>query len=81
MDLIRNLSNLYNGRSLWQRRAVFGIAGALGGFAYYYFVGCASGACPISSNPYISTAYGTLMGLLVPVEKKKTEIPPGAESL
>jgi hypothetical protein len=34
------------------------------GFAYYYFVGCASGSCPITSNPYISTAYGTGMGVV-----------------
>jgi hypothetical protein len=36
--------------------------GAAAGFAWYYFVGCATGACPISSNPYISTAYGALIG-------------------
>ena len=35
------------------------------GFAYYYFVGCASGTCPITSNPYVSTAYGALVGLLL----------------
>jgi hypothetical protein len=40
------------------------LAGAGGGFAYYYFIGCASGTCPITSNPYISTAYGMGMGLI-----------------
>jgi len=40
------------------------IAGAALGFAYYYFIGCYSGTCPISSNPYISTAYGALIGLI-----------------
>jgi len=39
--------------------------GALGGFLYYYFVGCNSGTCPITSNPYISIAYGALMGYLI----------------
>jgi hypothetical protein len=38
--------------------------GALGGFAYYYFIGCNSGTCPITSNPLISTAYGGGMGLI-----------------
>ncbi len=38
--------------------------GALGGFAYYYFVGCASGTCAITSSPVNSTLYGTLMGAL-----------------
>jgi hypothetical protein len=39
------------------------VLGALGGFAYYKFVGCASGACPITSNPYISTIYGAVIGV------------------
>jgi hypothetical protein len=39
--------------------------GALAGYAYYYFVGCANGACAIKSNPYTMTAYGALMGALV----------------
>ena len=43
-----------------------GIAlGSIGGYMYYYFVGCASGTCPITSNPYISTIYGALMGYLL----------------
>lgn len=67
----------FSSRPLWQRRVVFGSVGAVGGFAYYYFVGCATGTCPISSNPYISTAYGILMGLLIPANKtaKPSETP------
>lgn len=46
--------------------------GGIGGFAYYYFVGCASGTCPITSNPYITVIYGALMGyLLLDMFKKK----------
>jgi hypothetical protein len=36
--------------------------GAIGGFLYYHFVGCASGTCGITSNPYMSTIFGGLLG-------------------
>jgi hypothetical protein len=41
------------------------VLGAAGGLAYYKFIGCRSGACPITSNPYISTAYGAVIGYFV----------------
>ncbi len=41
------------------------VIGALGGFLYYYFVGCASGTCAITSKPLNSTLYGGLMGGLL----------------
>lgn len=41
------------------------VLGALGGYAYYYFVGCNSGSCAITSSPVNSTAYGVLMGGLL----------------
>ena len=43
--------------------ALIGImAGAIGGYLYYYFIGCSSGTCPITSKPLNSTVYGALMG-------------------
>lgn len=39
--------------------------GGAAGFGYYRFVGCRSGVCPIWSNPWISTGYGAIFGLLV----------------
>lgn len=44
--------------------AIIGIAvGAIGGYLYYYFIGCSSsGTCPITSRPLNSTLYGALMG-------------------
>lgn len=39
--------------------------GAIAGGAYYYYIGCASGTCPITSNPYISVGYGALLGYLL----------------
>ena len=56
---------------------ILAVGGAVGGFLYYRLVGCASGACPITSNPYISTGYGgvigTLIGYIVTPGKKKEE--------
>ena len=41
------------------------VLGGLIGFAMYRFVGCSTGACPLTSNPWISTFYGMIMGALV----------------
>jgi hypothetical protein len=38
--------------------------GGIGGYAYYHYVGCASGTCPITSNPYITVIYGAVLGYL-----------------
>lgn len=43
---------------------VVGVGGALG-LAWYHLVGCQTGACPITSHWWSSTAYGALMGYLV----------------
>lgn len=44
---------------------IFALIGAVGGFAYYFFVGCESGTCAITSNPVNSTLYGSFMGGLL----------------
>jgi len=41
------------------------VLGALAGFAYYKFIGCSSGTCPLTSNPIISTIYGGCLGALI----------------
>ncbi|MCX6326652.1 MAG: DUF6132 family protein [Bacteroidia bacterium] len=43
---------------------VFSVAGALGGFLYWKFVGCQSGTCPIKSVWYLSTLWGLAFGYL-----------------
>ncbi|MBX2967545.1 MAG: hypothetical protein KF845_15490 [Cyclobacteriaceae bacterium] len=49
------------------------VLGALGGFLYWYYIGCESGGCAITSSPVNSTLYGGLMGglLLNSFESKK----------
>lgn len=41
------------------------LAGGLTGFLYWYFIGCESGTCPITSNKFISIGYGSLMGAIL----------------
>jgi C4-dicarboxylate transporter len=52
-----------------------GIAiGAIAGYAYYFYVGCASGTCAITSKPLNSTLYGAVMGgLLLNMFVKETK--------
>lgn len=49
------------------------IAGAVLGYSYYYFIGCQSGTCPITSNWHISTLYGAGLGLVASFPTKKTK--------
>jgi C4-dicarboxylate transporter len=41
------------------------VVGAVGGYAYYHYIGCASGTCAITSKPLNSTLYGSLLGGLL----------------
>lgn len=51
-------------RLKWIKGLGIVVLGAGLGFAYYRFIGCNSGTCPITSNPWISTAYGAVAGAL-----------------
>ena len=41
------------------------VAGGAMGFGWYKLVGCSTGACPLTSNAWISTAYGMAVGVLL----------------
>ncbi|MEI6393634.1 MAG: DUF6132 family protein [Verrucomicrobiota bacterium] len=46
-------------------RIVIGVVvGGVVGFAFYKFVGCSSGTCPLTSNPFSSTICGSIAGAL-----------------
>jgi xanthine/uracil permease len=56
------------------RKQVIGIfIGAVLGYGYYFFIGCKSGSCLISSNPFVSVPYGALLGFLFVGTFKKKE--------
>ncbi|MGE0076290.1 MAG: DUF6132 family protein [Bacteroidales bacterium] len=57
---------LKNKRILWPLLGAI-IGGTLG-FCYYYFIGCNSGTCPITSSPWGSIAIGALIGLIITVK-------------
>ena len=59
-------------RHLWKVGIV--ILGAALGYAYYYYVGCRTGTCPISSNPWISTGYGALFGFVLVWGSRKNKV-------
>lgn len=46
------------------RMMIAGIVGGILGYAMYRFVGCSSGVCPITSNPWVSTMVGAVLGVV-----------------
>ena len=58
----------------WIRPTLFTLGGALAGLAYYHFIGCASGSCPITSSPLGSMLYMGVIGYLV--TKRKPGVAP-----
>ncbi len=61
-------------QSIWKRKflkvftlfSIIGlVVGAIGGYIYYSQIGCESGSCGITSNPYASIAWGAAMGYLL----------------
>lgn len=48
------------------------VLGSIFGFLYYYYIGCESGECMITSKPFNSTLYGAVLGgLFLNIFKKK----------
>lgn len=45
--------------------AGFTIAGLVGGYLYWHFIGCTSGSCGITSKWHMSMLFGGLMGYLI----------------
>lgn len=48
------------------------LVGGILGYLYYYFVGCTSGTCAITSSPVSSIIAGGVLGLLITNSPCKT---------
>ncbi len=47
-------------------RVVLGaVVGGILGYGVCRFIGCSSGTCPITSNPWLSTIFGMALGALL----------------
>jgi len=53
------------------RLAVGIVVGGSLGYGLYRFVGCSTGTCPITSNPWISTIYGVVLGVVLSMTGKR----------
>jgi hypothetical protein len=51
------------------RAVIGGVVGAAIGFAMYRFVGCRTGACPLTANPWVAMVLWGLMGVLLATGK------------
>lgn len=45
------------------------LIGAAIGFGIGYFGKCVSGACPLTSNPFVGAIVGAILGLLISIGK------------
>lgn len=58
----KSIKEFLKSKAFWKTFAGI-VLGGTGGFLYYYFVGCSTGSCGITSNPFSSIAFGSALGL------------------
>jgi hypothetical protein len=58
----RSMKHWINANKLY---IIGGLAGAVAGFLYWNYVGCLTGTCAITSNPFRSTLYFAFLGALL----------------
>ena len=51
------------------RAVLGGLVGAAIGYGIYKFIGCRTGTCPLSANPYIAMFIWGMVGVLLSVGK------------
>lgn len=69
MSFKKNIIRIQSKHNFFKYISLLGIAGLvlgiIGGYMYYYFIGCQSGSCPITSNPWASIGWGAVLGYLL----------------
>jgi hypothetical protein len=60
----KNAREFFRSGYFW--KPFLGVAiGGVAGFLYFYFIGCTSGTCPITSHLYSSIMAGGVLGYLI----------------
>ncbi len=54
---------------MWYKPLIGLIAGGVFGYLYYRLVGCPTGGCPLTSNPYSSVLIWAALGAAVMIGK------------
>lgn len=63
---IQQEENVARKMAFYKRPDLIGaVLGAIGGYIYYIEIGCNSGTCPLTSNPWFTVAWGAVLGYLV----------------
>lgn len=57
----------------WKMPLLFTAGGALIGLAYASFIGCATGSCPLTSNPLSAMLYFGMLGCLTSLLLRKED--------
>lgn len=79
-NLITKIKTLLATRNMLKNIAGL-VVGAIAGYIYYTTVGCTSGSCAITSNPYMSILWGGAIGyLLADIFKIKEKAQPQENS-
>jgi urea transporter len=60
----KTIKEFFKSRNFWKPFIAASIGGVLG-YLYYHFVGCNSGSCAITSNPYMSIIMGGFLGFFL----------------
>ncbi len=60
----KTIKEFFMSWNFW-KPALSTIIGGILGYLYYYFIGCSSGTCAITSSPYGSILMGSFLGFFI----------------